>query len=52
MRGTRGVLHNLSILTTGQVASQLLNVWALVFLADKLGAHWFGVVQIGVSVMA
>ncbi len=52
MRGTRGVLHNLSILTAGQVASQLLNVWALVFLADQLGAHWFGVVQIGVSVMA
>ncbi len=52
MRGTKGVIHNLSILTTGQVASQLLNVWALVFLAEHLGAHWFGVVQIGVSVMA
>ena len=52
MRGTRGVLQNLSILTAGQVASQLLNVWALVFLADRLGAHWFGVVQIGVTFMS
>jgi O-antigen/teichoic acid export membrane protein len=52
MRGNQGVLHNLSILTAGQVASQLLNVWALVFLADRLGAHWFGVVQIGVTFMA
>lgn len=52
MRGTKGVLHNLSILSLGQIGSQLLNVWALVFLADYLGAHWFGVVQIGVTVMA
>lgn len=52
MRGNRGILHNLSVLTLGQVLSQLLNVWALVFLADHLGAHWFGVVQIGVTVMA
>ncbi|MEZ4389288.1 MAG: oligosaccharide flippase family protein [Candidatus Krumholzibacteriia bacterium] len=52
MRGTRGVLHNLSILSLGQVLSQLINVWALVFLADHLGAHWFGVVQIGVTFMA
>ncbi len=52
MRGTRGVLHNLSVLSLGQILAQLLNVWALVFLADYLGAHWFGVVQIGVTFMA
>ncbi len=52
MRGTKGVLHNLSMLTAGQVASQLLNVWALIYLTQHLGAHWFGVVQIGVTFMA
>ena len=52
MRGNKGVLHNLSILTAGQVASQLLNVWALIYLTHYLGAHWFGVVQIGVTFMA
>ncbi|MGD9546308.1 MAG: oligosaccharide flippase family protein [Candidatus Krumholzibacteriia bacterium] len=52
MRGNRGVLQNLSILTAGQIAAQLLNVWALVFLAGHLGAHWFGVIQIGVAFMA
>jgi len=52
MRGNRGLLHNLSILSAGQIASQGLNVLALVFLADNLGPHWFGVVQIGVTVMA
>jgi len=52
MRGTRGIFHDLSVLSIGQVLGQLLNVWALVFLAGHLGAHWFGVVQIGVTVMA
>lgn len=52
MRGSRGLLHNLGILTVGQVVSQLLNVWALVYLAGRLGAHWFGVVQVGVAFMA
>ncbi len=52
MRGNRGVLQNLSILTAGQIAAQLLNVWALVFLAGRLGTHWFGVIQIGVAFMA
>lgn len=52
MRGQRGVLHNLSILTVGQIASQLANVAALIFLARYLGAHWFGVVQVGVAFMA
>jgi O-antigen/teichoic acid export membrane protein len=52
MRGTRGIIHNLGILSLGQVAAQLLNVWALVFLADRLGAHWFGVVQVGVAFLA
>ena len=51
MRGTRSTLQNLSLLTFGQVSSQLLNVWALVFLAGYLGAHWFGVVMIGVAFM-
>ncbi len=52
MRGSRGLLHNLGILSVGQIVSQLLNVWALVYLAGRLGAHWFGVVQVGVAFMA
>lgn len=52
MRGTQGVLHNLSILTVGQIVSQLANMAALVYLADFLGPHDFGVVQIGVAFMS
>ena len=52
MRGRRGVLQNIGILTIGQVLGQLLSVVALVFLADHLGPRWFGVVQIGVTLMA
>lgn len=52
MRGTRGIVHNLGILTAAQITAQLLNLWALVYLADKLGSHWFGVVQIGVAFLA
>ena len=33
MRGTRGIVHNLGILTAAQIAAQLLNLWALVYLA-------------------
>lgn len=52
MRGRRGILQNIGILTLGQALGQVLSVVALVFLADHLGAHWFGVVQIGVTFMA
>lgn len=52
MRGRSGMLRNLGILTGAQVATQLLNVVALVYLARRLGAHWFGVLQVGVAVMA
>lgn len=52
MRGNRGVLQNLGILTVAQIAAQLLNLVALVFLARHLGDHWFGVVQVGVAVSA
>jgi len=52
MRGSRGVLHNLSVLTIGTFAAQLLNLAALVYLARLLGDHWFGVVQVGVAVSA
>ena len=52
MRGTRGLLQNLGILTLGQALGQILSVVALVFLADHLGVYWFGVVQIGVTFMA
>lgn len=52
MQEKQGLLHNLGFLTLGQVASQLLNVWVLVFLAGTLGPHRFGVVQIGVAFMA
>ena len=52
MRGSRSIVHNLGILTAAQITAQLLNVWVLVFLADRLGAHWFGVVQVGVAFLA
>jgi O-antigen/teichoic acid export membrane protein len=52
MHGRKGLLHNLSILTVGQIVSQLANVAALVFLADILGPHRFGVIQIGVAFMS
>lgn len=52
MRGNKSVLFNLSIMTVGQVVSQLANMAALIFLADYLGAHWFGVVQVGVAFMS
>lgn len=52
MRGSRGVLQNLGILTVAQTAAQLLNLVALVFLARYLGDRWFGVVQVGVAVSA
>jgi len=51
MHGRQGLLHNLSILTAGQVVSQLANVAALVYLANTLGDRSFGVVQIGVAFM-
>jgi O-antigen/teichoic acid export membrane protein len=44
--------RNLGALTAGQVVAQLLNLVALVYLARHLGAHWFGVVQIGVAFSA
>ena len=46
------MLRNLGILTAAQVAAQLLNVVALVYLARRIGPHWFGVLQVGVAVMA
>jgi O-antigen/teichoic acid export membrane protein len=52
MQGKQGFLHNLGFLSLGQIASQLLNVWILVFLAGALGPHHFGIVQIGVAFMA
>lgn len=52
MRGKKGILYNLSILSVGQVVSQLANMVALVFLADYLGAHWFGIIQVGVAFMS
>jgi len=52
MQERQGVLHNVSRLTAGYFLSQLLNLWALVFLAGFLGSHWFGVVQLGVTFMA
>ena len=52
MHRKNGILHNLGFLTLGQIASQLLNVWVLVFLAGALGPHRFGIVQIGVAFMA
>jgi len=52
VRGQQGVLYNLSILSVGQVISQLTNLAALIFLGDFLGAHWFGVVQVGVAFMS
>jgi len=45
-------MYNLSILSVGQVVSQLANMAALIYLADYLGAHWFGIVQLGVAFMS
>lgn len=52
MRPQSGLLQNLGFLTLGQAASQLLNLAVLVFLADALGPRDFGIVQVGVTVMA
>lgn len=52
MRPKQGLLQNLGFLTAGQVASQLLNLAVLVFLADALGPRDFGIVQVGVTLMA
>ncbi len=52
MRGQKGILYNLSILSAGQIVSQLANMAALIYLADYLGAHWFGVIQVGVAFMS
>ncbi len=52
MRQKNGVLYNLSILSLGQVISQLANMAALIYLADYLGARWFGIIQIGVAFMS
>jgi O-antigen/teichoic acid export membrane protein len=52
MRGEKGILQNLGILTLAQVAAQLLNVVALVYVARTVGSHWFGVLQIGVAISA
>ena len=52
LRSQKGVLFNLSILSVGQIVSQLANMAALVYLAGYLGAHWFGVIQVGVAFMS
>lgn len=52
MAGRQGVLYNLSVLSLGQVFSQLANLAALIFLGKHLTAHDFGIVQIGVAFMA
>ena len=52
MRPKQGLLQNLGYLTVGQIVSQLLNVWVLVFVARRLGPHDFGIVQVGVTFMA
>jgi O-antigen/teichoic acid export membrane protein len=51
-RGGRGILTNLSILSSAQIAAQLLNVAALVYVARSVGSHWFGVIQFGVTLSA
>jgi O-antigen/teichoic acid export membrane protein len=52
LRSNKGILYNLSILSVGQLVSQLANMAALVYLAGFLGAHWFGVIQVGVAFMS
>ncbi|MFH1841698.1 MAG: oligosaccharide flippase family protein [bacterium] len=52
MRSEKGILHNIGVLTLAQIVAQLLNVAALVYLARLVGSHWFGVLQIGVSISA
>lgn len=48
MNDDRHLLSNLGVMTIGQVAAQMLNLAALVFLARQLGDHDFGLLQIGV----
>ncbi len=52
MRGRQGILRNLGVLTLAQLAAQLLNVAALVYLARTVGSYWFGVLQFGVAFSA
>lgn len=46
------MLKNLGILTVAQAATMLLNIVALVYIARTVGAHWFGVIQLGVAFLA
>jgi O-antigen/teichoic acid export membrane protein len=48
MSGDRKLLNNLGIMTIGQVAAQLLNLAALVYIARRLGDHDFGLIQVAV----
>ncbi len=52
MQGKPSILKNLGILTTAQVATMLLSVVALVYIARTVGPHWFGVIQLGVAYLA
>ncbi len=52
MRGRSSIFRDLGILTAAQIAAQLLNLVALVYIARQVGARWFGVLQIGVAVSA
>ncbi len=47
-----GVVFNHGILSGGQIVSQLANMAARVYQADKQGAHRFGVIQVGVAFMS
>jgi len=42
-----GLLRDVGVLTLAQIAAQLLNVVALVYIARMVGDHWFGVIQLG-----
>ena len=51
MSDDRHLLSHLGIMTIGQVAAQLLNLAALIFIARQLGDHNFGLLQVNVAML-
>lgn len=52
MRNDASVVRNLGVLTAAQVVTMLLNLAALVYARNLLGAYWFGALQFGVAFSA
>lgn len=52
MRDEGSVVRNLGVLTAAQIVTMLLNLAALVYARNQLGAYWFGALQFGVAFSA